>query len=543
MAIKRAAVYLITSVCACLVLSDTTHNPRSKFKAAVYEHKVILPEKSDKPVTRQAALSLMYKNLDVYRTQTEAAGQQNVDILVFPEDGTYGMMIKNRTHLSPYLEYIPDPLQETWNPCTEPGMHTDTEVQHRLSCLARNGALYLVANMGDKQPCSTKTDPDCPSDGQYQFNTNVVYDPNGTLIARYHKEHLFFETQFNKPKKVNIVHFDTPFGRFGVFTCFDILFRDPPITLVERYGIGNVVFPTAWMDALPLLAAIQFHSSFAVKMRVNFLAANIHLPAKRFQGSGIYTPDVNANFYYNNSELSDGRLLISELDVVHKTTPRVKEALPIVNEAPPIVNILPVDQISHQTTNGEEFKAEVFHDLFNFVLVEETKGSLSVCYNKLCCHLDYEKDNSSSSNNDMYAFGAFDNLHTYEGQYYLQICTLLRCANSSKESCGSSIQQAQTRFRYLRVKGTFGTPYVFPAILLTDSGQLKLAPKQWTFNDLVLESTEPLNFPLLSANLFGRIYDWDEDEDSNSSGCCHGDWRLMLMLLTVYCTLKIALCA
>ncbi|XP_041369845.1 pantetheinase-like [Gigantopelta aegis] len=183
----RTMIILFLTACASLVLSSASRYPRSRFKAAVYEHKVILPEPSYIPVSRQKALSLMYKNLAVYRTQTEAAGRQNVDILFFPEDGIYGMMLKIRRQVAPYLEYIPDPRKESWNPCTEPGRHANTEVQQYLSCLARNNALYLVVNMGDKQPCSIKTDPGCPYDGQYQFNTNVVYGPTGTLIAKYHK--------------------------------------------------------------------------------------------------------------------------------------------------------------------------------------------------------------------------------------------------------------------------------------------------------------------------------------------------------------------
>ena len=482
---------------------------------------------------------------------------------MFPEDGIYGMKIKNRKHLAPYLEYIPDPLQESWNPCVEPGRHADTNIQHRLSCLARNNSLYLVANMGDKQPCSLVIDPHCPSDGHYQYNTDVVYDPYGTLVAKYHKIHLFYEPQFDEPQKVDFVYFDTPFGRFGVFTCFDIMFREPPITLIERYGVGSVVFPTAWMDSLPLLAAVQFHSSFAVKMGVNFLAANIHLPVNRFHGSGIYTPDTNAVYYYNNSLMSEGRLLISKINVVSKNLflikkfppnvgnnssappscmaappkyntapPRDKEAPPKDTTAPPSINIYPIKQTTH-------FKSNVCHDLFNFVLVEGPQGSLSVCYNKLCCHLEFENDDDDVDNDDMYAFGAFDDLHTYQGRYYLQVCSLLRCANSSKESCGSPVQQAQTRFRYIRMSGTFGTPYVFPAILLTDSGQLRLAPKRWTFNDLVLETSESLEFPLLSANLFGRIYGRDDDvsddvsDDTISSVSVTTDCQLNVLLINV----------
>lgn len=59
-------------------------------------------------------------------------------------------------------------------------------MQVRLSCTAKKYAIYVVANMGDKKPCSS-SDPKCPSDGRYQYNTDVVYDVEGKFVARYHK--------------------------------------------------------------------------------------------------------------------------------------------------------------------------------------------------------------------------------------------------------------------------------------------------------------------------------------------------------------------
>lgn len=55
------------------------------------------------------------------------------------------------------------------------------------------------------------------------------------LVARYHKHNLYFEQAFDYPPKPEIITFDTPFaGRFGLITCFDILFQEPAITLVEK---------------------------------------------------------------------------------------------------------------------------------------------------------------------------------------------------------------------------------------------------------------------------------------------------------------------
>lgn len=52
---------------------------------------------------------------------------QGAQILVFPEDGLQGFNY-SRTSISGYLETIPDPQQESWNPCTDPHRHNGTEV-------------------------------------------------------------------------------------------------------------------------------------------------------------------------------------------------------------------------------------------------------------------------------------------------------------------------------------------------------------------------------------------------------------------------------
>ena len=46
------------------------------FRAAVYEHPVILPSNRETPTSRSVALSNMMKNLEIYRQQTEVASKE-----------------------------------------------------------------------------------------------------------------------------------------------------------------------------------------------------------------------------------------------------------------------------------------------------------------------------------------------------------------------------------------------------------------------------------------------------------------------------------
>ena len=113
------------------------------------------------------------------------------------------------------------------------------------------------------QPCN-KVDPKCPDDGQYQYSVNVIYDSNGSFIARYFKQNLYsYEVPyFDKPTKVDYTVFNTTFGLFGTFTSHDVMFHEPAITLVEKMKVENIVYPAAWKDELPLKAAVEFHSCF-----------------------------------------------------------------------------------------------------------------------------------------------------------------------------------------------------------------------------------------------------------------------------------------
>ncbi|KAH3874945.1 hypothetical protein DPMN_038202 [Dreissena polymorpha] len=216
------------------------------------------------------------------------------------------------------MENIPEP-ERNWNPCEHPDVYPETEIQFALSCMARENNIYVVANIGDKQPCNVSLDPSCPRTGYYQYNTNVAYDAMGTLVAKYHKYNLFYENWFDKPSKVDISVFNTPFGRFGLIICFDILFEHPPIDLICRNNISNIAFPTAWMDAHPFYTSIQFHSAFAVGLGVNFLAANIHYPSLRFHGSGIYTQQGAAGYCFNTSNESGGQLIVQKIPVVDQS--------------------------------------------------------------------------------------------------------------------------------------------------------------------------------------------------------------------------------
>lgn len=461
------------------------------YTAAVYEHVTV--SKSGVQ-TRSQALGVMKENVAVFQENARLAKEKGSDIIVFPEDGLYGFKFTRRDEVFLYLDNIPNPpsLGTSWNPCTEPDRFKNTEVIHLLSCMARNFSIAVVANMGDVEYCKKTSDPHCPDDGRYQFNTDVAFDTDGTLLARYHKVHLFSieKTLFNAPRQPEVVTFTTSFGvTFGVFTCFDLLFYDPAIVLGE--SVSNIVFPTAWMDGLPTLISVGIQQGWSRALSVNFLAANQHFPPLKMTGSGIYSRGV-ALQYVHDMQTSEGHLLVARVpnadlpkDNFHEKSAELK-----------------LDQSSEET-----FTSLVRSDPYTFVKLSGAHGTVSVCTPGLCCQANYSIVSETPFGNEMFAFGAFNGHHKNPGGYYIQACILLKCASMEEHSCGSSTTTSSTIFKSFAIKGNFSNEtYVYPEVILSDLQIISGKETEYSGHKMVVSS---FNKPLLSAMLFGRTYALD----------------------------------
>lgn len=108
------------------------------------------------------------------------------------------------------------------------------------------------------------------------FPTSVIFQQFNLFMS---------EAQFDFPKEPELVTFNTSFGKFGMFTCFDILFHDPAVTLVSKLKVDTILFPTAWMNVLPHLTAVEFHSAWAMGMQVNLLSSNTHKTGMSMTGN------------------------------------------------------------------------------------------------------------------------------------------------------------------------------------------------------------------------------------------------------------------
>lgn len=230
-------------------------------------------------------IALLASNLAQYLEIMTQLAPTNLDIIVFPE------MTLNQ--LETAVE-IPE-IEEKIAPCDN-GSYSLANLLKPISCAAKEFQRYVVVNMVTKAKCPdsdmiAQMDPRKCSDrddGFSYYNTNVVFDRNGTLISRYRKFNLFGE-RVDKPFKASMVYFDTDFGvRFGHFICFDLQFRYPALELVRSHNITDIIFPSMWYSELPFLTAVQLQQNWAYSNNVNLLAAGSNNPTVASTGTGIY---------------------------------------------------------------------------------------------------------------------------------------------------------------------------------------------------------------------------------------------------------------
>lgn len=163
--------------------------------------------------------------------------------------------------MTPYCETLP-PLQHVFdcnNPSTSACNGTHSIVGAiACSALAQSALLTVTYNT-----CELTADGGV-------FNTEVVVR-NGSFVAKYRKFNVFYKKCFDSPA-LELVTFhvtsrnNSRTERFGIFTCYDILWPHPKDDLVKR-GVKYFNFASA----IPLIAtaAVQAFSWLSGSVVVN----------------------------------------------------------------------------------------------------------------------------------------------------------------------------------------------------------------------------------------------------------------------------------
>lgn len=83
------------------------------------------------------------------------------------------------------------------------------------------------------------------------YNTTVMINDKGEIVSSYRKTHLYDafgykESNDNKPGEFFFEPVETPFGKIGIFVCYEVRFPE-----VARYqaskGADIIIMPTAWV--------------------------------------------------------------------------------------------------------------------------------------------------------------------------------------------------------------------------------------------------------------------------------------------------------
>lgn len=443
------------------------------FRAAVFEHVQL-----GSPAT-EARSEVVAKNLAAYEEAAKQAAVEKADMIVFPEDGIMFSFSK-WADVNTTAEDVPDAGAV---PCVDKKDHLP--VLTNLSCMAKENQMYVVANLIDKKPCTRQP---CPEKTVF-YNTNVAFDRNGTLVSRYHKNHLFVEPFMSSPDPPEFAVFETDFGvRAGMFICFDVLFREAS-ELVTHHNVTLAISSTWWFDELPSLYAVAEQQAWSLRHGVPLLAANIQKKPVGSLGSGIYA-GIRGPLNYTYSPDGKAKLLVASLD----ETP--------VNPRYHGDEIAPPKRVHLNLKNRPYIRLALWNP----------SGKYRVCHGNFCCRARFETDMIR----DQFYLFAFDGHDHIQNRWALRVqkCIVAVCKKPELKECLEFGTRSSTVFTKFSLEAQFRTAEVFPLLASTE---LELTPKRhWkvetttgNYTTLTMDEGNPSRKPLLYATLAARLYDED----------------------------------
>lgn len=109
-------------------------------------------------------------NVNRFMSIIEGDEAKDVDILVFPEFSL--------NNVSTPIE-VPN-AKDMIRPC---GQQKYSDVMESLSCSANRARKYVVINVTTKLNCTEDATVSCPEWGYHMYNTAVVFNRNGIVVA------------------------------------------------------------------------------------------------------------------------------------------------------------------------------------------------------------------------------------------------------------------------------------------------------------------------------------------------------------------------
>ena len=491
---------IILEIFSSLCVLQAVLAASSSYKAAVVEFapkSYLVGNLFNASTSKEIAQQNMMPNLNSVEELVQNASTQGAKIIVFPEAGVTGRIFcaNCRETVRAYAENIPDviPGTTTIKPCTDSAFD-DRPVLRALSCIASKHSIVLVVNLIDEK-------------GDFLFNSDVIFDTDGMVIAKYYKQHLFgLEStvyNFPPPNHNRYVTFSTSFGvDFSMFICYDILFCDPPLEMVKK-GIKNFVYSTYWGNRYPHYMSVSVRQGWSWRNKVNILSSGIH---NKFEdenfgkfyssGSGIYSAGKPLGYYISGDIFIEpsGRLIIADVPLEPGNVDTIANGHRL--------------QLTDLKSRDTPLQYQMLNPLDTSLVVTYE----SPIFKKLTCSIEYKF--SYVDKNETYALAAsiFPDKRNQTITYAL--CSLSRRPGNG-EMPESNGYTANSKFQYLKLSGTFSQYPQISVIPIVVGDQLHLLdPSLFILeNDqLTLQNSEQ---SILTINLWGKIAGGNDGYCSN----------------------------
>ena len=246
-------------------------------------------------------------NLEEAKKAMEQAQMYNPDMVVFPE-----------------LFMSEFPQGTSIEVCCSTAQTLDGPFVTEMCALAKQYGTWMVFGMNEVV--------DDPKDDR-NYNTSVVVNSNGEVVSHYHKTHLYDafgnrESDKIKPGDKFFDPIDTPFGRIGVFVCYEVRF--PEVARDQRAkGADIIIMPTAWVAGR--LKSLHFRTLItarAIENTVYMLAcdqANTQCIGESIVVDPMGVPVASAG---EEKQLIAAHISLDRVEAVRKKLPAYKDRRP-----------------------------------------------------------------------------------------------------------------------------------------------------------------------------------------------------------------------
>lgn len=136
-------------------------------------------------------------------------------------------------------------------------------------------SVKALQQMATQRQCYVLMGSMVERNGEDLFNSSLLLGPQGQIIARYRKIHLFGyqseEKRLLKPGS-EVVLAETPWGRAGLSTCYDLRFPEFYRKMVDQsaaFFLVTSAWPMARLEAWTLFNRVRAHENLAYLFSCN----------------------------------------------------------------------------------------------------------------------------------------------------------------------------------------------------------------------------------------------------------------------------------